>query len=191
MAGWQDTLVDLTRERGGALKRYAYLLCGDDAEADDLVQEALVRAFARPGRRETAEAEAYVRRILLNRFLDSRRRERGRLRALSLLARAEAFADPSPAKIEQLDTNAALALLSPRQRACTVLRYYEDLPVAEIASLLGCGEGTVKRHLSDAHKRLAALLSPGRADGPVQPDSDPRDFDPPEEVVPWSRTRRP
>jgi RNA polymerase sigma factor (sigma-70 family) len=162
VAGWREALVALTQERGGALKRYAFLLCGDEAEADDLVQEALVRAFARPGRRDTGEAEAYVRRILLNRFLDSRRRDKGRLRALSLLAFAEPTCDPVTETVDQVDTHAALASLSPRQRACVVLRYYQDLPVAAIAAQLGCGEGTVKRYLSEARQRLAGLLSPGR-----------------------------
>jgi DNA-directed RNA polymerase specialized sigma24 family protein len=50
VADWEQAMSALTHERGGALKRYAFLLCGNDAEADDLVQEALLRAFARPGR---------------------------------------------------------------------------------------------------------------------------------------------
>jgi RNA polymerase sigma factor (sigma-70 family) len=55
---------------------------------------------------------------------------------------------------------AALSGLSPRQRACVVLRYYQDLPVAQVASALGVAEGTVKRYLSEAMTRLAARLSP-------------------------------
>ena len=54
----------------------------------------------------------------------------------------------------------ALDGLSPQQRACVVLRYYQDLPVAQVASALGVAEGTVKRYLSDAMTRLAARLSP-------------------------------
>jgi RNA polymerase sigma factor (sigma-70 family) len=53
----------------------------------------------------------------------------------------------------------ALATLSPRQRACVVLRYYEDLSVVEIADELGCAEGTVKRHLADARTKLALQLT--------------------------------
>lgn len=52
----------------------------------------------------------------------------------------------------------ALGTLSPRQRACVVLRYYEDLTVTEIADELGCAEGTVKRHLADARAKLAMQL---------------------------------
>ncbi|MCW2941991.1 MAG: hypothetical protein JWN00_4976 [Actinomycetia bacterium] len=167
MADWETAMVTLARERGGALKRYAFLLSGDDAEADDLLQEALVRAFARPGRRADAEAEAYVRRILLNRFLDTRRRRQGWFRVRPLVATAEEAPDPMAAAVDRADVRVALAGLTPRQRACTVLRYYEDLPVAEIADALGCSDGTVKRHLSDAHTRLAAALSPGSAYGPA------------------------
>ncbi|MEU8224790.1 RNA polymerase sigma factor [Kribbella sp. NPDC048915] len=53
----------------------------------------------------------------------------------------------------------ALATLSPRQRACVVLRYYEDLTVPEIAAELDCAEGTVKRHLADARAKLATQLT--------------------------------
>jgi RNA polymerase sigma factor (sigma-70 family) len=58
---------------------------------------------------------------------------------------------------------AALGTLSPRQRACVVLRFYEDLPVAGVAAALGLGEGTVKRYLSEAMTRLAERLSPAES----------------------------
>ncbi|WP_207709614.1 sigma-70 family RNA polymerase sigma factor [Actinomadura macrotermitis] len=149
----------LAGERGAALKRYAFLLCGDDAEADDLVQEALVRAFAKPGRRSAEEAEAYVRRIMLNRFLDTARRRRAWSRIRPLLRHDDLAPDQAGAVAATADVRAALARLSPRQRAATVLRYYEDLTVPQIAAALGCRPGTVKRYLSEAHGRLAELLA--------------------------------
>jgi RNA polymerase sigma factor (sigma-70 family) len=51
-----------------------------------------------------------------------------------------------------------MPVLSPKQRACVVLRFYEDLPVAAIADELSCSEGAVKRHLADAKTRLAERL---------------------------------
>jgi RNA polymerase sigma-70 factor (ECF subfamily) len=57
------------------------------------------------------------------------------------------------------DLRAGLSALSPRQRACVVLRFYEDLTVPEVARALGCGEGTVKRHLSEAMTRLRQRLA--------------------------------
>lgn len=159
MAGWEEAMVALVSRRAGALKRYAYLLCGNDADADDLVQDALVRAFARPGRRAAADAEAYVRRILLNRYLDTYRRRQSWLRVRPLVVAADTVGDRSAEVALQTDVRSALAALSPRQRACAVLRYYEDRTVPEIAAALGCRPGTVKRHLSEAHERLGALLA--------------------------------
>jgi len=156
---WVQTMTELTHARGGALKRYAFLLCGNDADADDLVQEALVRAFARPSRRGADEAEAYIRRILLNRFLDTRRRQRSWLKIRPLLRAEDRELDPTAALAAQTDIRTALAGLSPRQRACAVLRYYEDLTIPQIAAALGCTPGTVKRHLSEAHSRLAGALA--------------------------------
>ena len=77
MAGtWHDELTRVATQRGPALIGYAYLLSGDLARAEDLVQEALIRTWARPRRLEDdAAAEAYVRRTILNTFLDEYRRE--------------------------------------------------------------------------------------------------------------------
>ena len=72
---WEQALAGLAGGRGAALKRHAFLLCGDDAQADDLVQEALVRAFARPRRvPRPGAAEAYVRAIMVNLLIDGARR---------------------------------------------------------------------------------------------------------------------
>jgi RNA polymerase sigma factor (sigma-70 family) len=57
----------------------------------------------------------------------------------------------------------ALGELPPRQRACVVLRYYQDLPVAQVAAALGVADGTVKRYLSEALDRLAARMSPAES----------------------------
>ena len=69
-------------------------------------------------------------------------------------------ADPAEQVLTRDVLLTALNDLSPRQRACVVLRFYQDLPVAQVASALGIGEGTVKRYLSEAMTRLAARLSP-------------------------------
>jgi len=162
MESWKQTLAELAAGRGLALKRHAFLLCGDDATADDLVQEALIRAFARPLRTPRRDAaEAYVRAIMVNVFIDGVRRSSRWRRTAPLLGAAEpaAGADPADQVVARNTVLAALGGLSPQQRACVVLRFYEDLPVAAVASVLGVAEGTVKRHLSDALTRMAGRLS--------------------------------
>jgi RNA polymerase sigma-70 factor (sigma-E family) len=157
---WDQTLAGLVAGGGAALKRHAFLLCGDDAQADDLVQEALVRAFTRPLRvPRPGGAEAYVRVIMVNLFIDGARRHTRWSRVVPLLRSAELAADPADQVSDRDAILTALRSLSPRQRACVVLRYYEDLPVAGVAAVLGVGQGTVKRYLSEAMSRLAAQLS--------------------------------
>lgn len=160
MESWEQALADLASGRGAALKRHAFLLCGDDFQADDLVQEALVRAFTRPPRvRQPGAAEAYVRVIMVNLFIDGARRHSRWSRVAPLLRPAVLTPDPADQVSDRDAMLTALRSISPRQRACVVLRYYEDLPVAEVAAVLGVGEGTVKRYLSEAMSRVALRLS--------------------------------
>jgi RNA polymerase sigma-70 factor (sigma-E family) len=157
---WEQTLADLASQHGPTLKRHAFLLCADEAEADDLVQEALVRAFIRPPRVPRPEAAgAYVRAIMANLFIDGARRRSRWSRVAPLLRPAGMTPDPADQVSDRDAMLTALRSLSPRQRACVVLRYYQDLPVAEIAAVLGVGEGTVKRYLSEAMSRVAVRIS--------------------------------
>jgi RNA polymerase sigma-70 factor (sigma-E family) len=155
---WEGALTQLVEARGSALKRYAYLLCGDNAGAEDLVQDALLRAFTRPGPGDGEQLEQYVRKIVLNLFLDRLRRRRLWARLRPLVVSPAQTDDPIETVARSLDMRAALLALSPRQRACVVLRYHLDLPVAEIAETLGSSPGAVKRHLHDARTRLTELL---------------------------------
>lgn len=161
MSGWGEVLAELVSYRGTELKRYGFLLCGDQASAADLVQEALVRAFSRPRTGWNVEgAERYVRQAMLNCFLDQRRRHQRWRLLRPRLVESDISPDISTQTADRIDVKGLLASLPPRQRACVVLRYYEDLQVTEIAERLGCHEGTVKRHLNSAHARLGAALLP-------------------------------
>jgi RNA polymerase sigma-70 factor (sigma-E family) len=146
------------QERSTALLRTACLLVGDRQHAEDLLQLALVRT-ARRWRVARDRPEAYVRRVLVNLSHDRRR---------ALLRRPrEAFA-PSPPETPVADGVAALAdrdallhalrSLPHQQRAAVVLRFWEDLSVAETADALGCAEGTVKSNTARGLERLRALL---------------------------------
>lgn len=161
MADWEHVLDALVRERGAALVRYAALLTGGTSEAEDLVQEALVRAFSQ-GRplREAHAAEAYVRRAILTVFLDGYRRRARWSGVRHLLVGAETTDGPEDTSTARADVHSALATLRPRLRACVVLRYYDDLTVPEIARRLGLSDGTVKRYLSDAIEALERVLGP-------------------------------
>lgn len=160
MQDWTETLTELVDRRGGALVRYATLLCGDAVEAEDLVQEALIRAFAASaGRRaQVDDAEGYVRRTVLNVYLDGYRRRRRWAAVRHLLGRHEVEAATD--LDARADLEAALQALPPRQRACVLLRYFSDLPLNGVAAEMGVSVGTVKRHLHDATARLGDLLDP-------------------------------
>lgn len=156
---WERQLEDFVRERGDALVGYAYLLAGDLGAAEDLVQEGLVRTWTR--RRAGADVtwlEAYVRRCILHAYVDGGRRSR-RWRDVAPLVASPDRSGDGPAGVDDRDAvQRALAHLTPRQRACVVLRFYEDLPVRDIATRLDLSDGAVKRYLHDANRALAPLL---------------------------------
>ena len=163
---WQDeAIAAVAADRGRALVGYAYLLTGSIPAAEDLVQEAMVRTFlkARAGTplSNPVSAEGYVRRTIATLFIDDYRRRRrwaGLVPRLAGTDRTRRVAEPSDS-VEHLDLVAALATLPPRERTCLVLRYYEDLTVADIADRLGLAPGTVKRYLSQAIARLGQELT--------------------------------
>jgi len=156
-----DAMATLARERGKALTGYAFLLTGDLRDAEDLVQDALVKTFVRRlSGLELGSAEGYVRRTILTIYIDGYRRRRRWEDMRYLLARADSDEGHERAAVEQIDVQVALAALAPQQRICVVLRYYDDLTVPEIADRLSLAEGTVKRYLSLAVHRMEALLGP-------------------------------
>ncbi|MCU1602007.1 MAG: transcriptional regulator, LuxR family [Frankiales bacterium] len=134
------------------LTRFAYLLCGDHALAEDLVQEAFVQLYRRFGDDLTVAAPvAYARRAVVNTHISRRR----------LRASTERVTDQLPERPVH-DTDGAerdamwraLRTLPDRQRAVLVLRYYSDLSDDDIADALGCRPGTVR---SLAARAFAAL----------------------------------
>jgi RNA polymerase sigma-70 factor (sigma-E family) len=139
-----------------SLYRTAYLLLGDRGLAEDLVQTALAKTYASWGKvRDVGAARGYARTTLVNTASSWFRKKSWRNEQPIAHVREHAYdEDPSlrPALME------ALAQLPPRQRAVTVLRFYDDLSVAETARALGCAEGTVKSQTSDALAALRTLL---------------------------------
>ncbi len=171
-----DVLVTLVQDRWQALVGYAYLLAGDRAAAEDLVAEAVVRTFTARRRIDPGAVEGYVRRAVLTIYIDGHRR-RGRWRErLPFLATPDHHDGPEVLVGEADEVRAALADLPRRQRACVVLRFYDELSVAEVADELGLAEGTVKRYLSmamhDLQSRLGAV-TPGATAEPVLVRAEP------------------
>lgn len=170
MATWRSLLEELLQERRPALIGYAALMTGDRAAAEDLVHDAIVRSFGKPRAFPSLNAaDAYVRRATVNGFIDKARSRRSMLGALPRMALDEAL--PEEAIADRLDVRDALRTLSPRQRACVVLRFYDDLRVTDIAEALGLSDGAVKRYLSDGIHHLNAELGtsaePDVVDGPL------------------------
>lgn len=146
----------LVADAAPALLRLAVMLAGTRADGEDLLQSALVRA-ARHGERIAAmdAPVAYLRRVVVNEHASNGRR---RSRRVPELVVADAIDRPTAAEDDAVvlrdQTWRWLATLKPQQRAVLVLRYYEDLPDAEIATILGCPESTVRSH---ARRGLTAL----------------------------------
>jgi RNA polymerase sigma-70 factor, ECF subfamily len=137
-------------------------LTGDLAGAEDVAQEAFVRAASRWGQLARYEQpEAWVRKTAVRLAVDGLRRAKRHRRMLSRLsARPE---DPARPDAEDREVIAALQRLSLPLREAVVLHHCLDLPVEAVATQTGVSVGTVKSRLSRGRERLATLL---RADGP-------------------------
>jgi len=141
------------------LRSTAYLLCGDWDRASDHVQEGLLRVYVAWPRLEKNGGElAYARKAVVSAFLDAQRKRSSRERPTSEHPDRATHEDVATAVADRTALMAALALLPGRQRACVVLRYFEELDVRETAAVLGCSEGTVKSQTSRALGSLRAMF---------------------------------
>jgi len=143
-----------------ALYRYAYVLTGNQHDAEDLVQEALTRTGVAWNRvRRKDDPEGYVRttmaRIMANKW------RRPKLETLVSGVPEEVADDPELERITEMDgLDAALSALPGRMRAVLVLRYFEQLSEEETARTLGCSKGTVKSQASRALAKLRLSMIP-------------------------------
>ncbi|WP_456786119.1 RNA polymerase sigma factor [Cellulomonas sp. P5_C5] len=157
---WEPMLERVVAERYARLVARAMLLVRSRADAEDLVQDALVSTFGGRARfRSVEQAEQYVRRAIVSRFIDRTRHDHVEHAALERVSGQAVPTVPEPAERGLPDElRTALARLSPRQRACVVLRHVDDLSVRETATLLGLSEGAVKRYVADGVATLNTLL---------------------------------
>ena len=150
----RERFISEARACQGRLRRFLASLCGDAALADDIAQEALVRAYVSSGR-FIGNFKAWLFRIAYNCFVDHLRRVPGpstSLESPEALHVADAAASDASFRHEELQR--ALTMIPEKERTVIVLHYFEDLPVKEIASIMQIPSGTVKYYLSVGRDHL-------------------------------------
>jgi RNA polymerase sigma-70 factor (sigma-E family) len=141
------------------LRHSARLLTGDDGRAEDLVQTALARTYLRWNRIRSDDPTAYVRRVMFTAHAEWWRRKWRHEYPTGELPERVAAGDLAAEYAERDRIRAALDLLTPRERAVVVLRFYEDLGERETAATLGVAVGTVKSTCSRALAKLRVSLA--------------------------------
>jgi RNA polymerase sigma-70 factor (sigma-E family) len=152
-----DDLTAFLAVRGNALLRTAVLLAPGREAGEDLLQEALERLL-RKWHRVDGDPEAYLRRIMYNRAVDGWR-IRARRKELLGHPMEAAVADHASGLDLRLALIGALELLTPRQRAAIVARYWEQLSEAETAAALGCSVSAVKSAVSRGLRTLRQAIT--------------------------------
>jgi RNA polymerase sigma-70 factor (sigma-E family) len=150
----REDFTEFVHGRSDRLLRLAFLLTQDWAKAEDLLQSALTKAWVAWGRITDGDPEAYVRKIMVTTHVSWWRRHWKAEKPTGTLPDRASEVDAMSMADERDAMWRALSRLPPRQRAVVVLRYFEDLPPAEVAELLGCSVGTVK---SQSFRGLAKL----------------------------------
>jgi RNA polymerase sigma-70 factor (sigma-E family) len=160
----RDSFGEFIAEALPGLLRFGHVLTGDPRKAEDLVQEALARTLRRWRSVRHDNAVAYVRKVMVNTHINRWRRWEARVQLGEV---PDSIADdPALRRSEDWDLlRRALSRLPVRQRTVLVLRYFEDLPEAEIAQLMGCQPGTVKSQAARALAALRPLLQPEMVPG--------------------------
>jgi RNA polymerase sigma-70 factor (sigma-E family) len=149
-----ESFAEFATANGRRLRHAARLLTGDDGRAEDLVQTALARTYLRWDRIRADNPMAYVRRVLYTAHADWWRRGWRGEYPTDAIPDTAAPGDLAAEQAERDRLRAALATLSPRERAVVVLRFYEDLGERETAAALGIAPGTVKSTCSRALGKL-------------------------------------
>jgi RNA polymerase sigma-70 factor (ECF subfamily) len=168
-----DRFEALYRQHASAVFRFAWGLCGNRGEAEDLVSETFVRLLTKAPRIETRTALAYLLAVARNTYLTGQRR-RQREVSLSTKTTAELLA-PESDPASRLDDQArletvmqALHELPEGERAALLLRVDHDLSYEEIAAALGISVGAAKVRVHRARLRLARAIEeePGSVSAP-------------------------
>ncbi|MEU0556834.1 SigE family RNA polymerase sigma factor [Dactylosporangium sp. NPDC006015] len=153
------TFEEYIAARGPSLIRFARVLTGDPHRAEDLVQEALAKAYPRWNRiLRTDQPDVYVRRVIANAAHSWWRRRSNREPAVGEPVDGPAAGDHGTETVERDAMWRQIRRLSERQRTVLVLRYYEDLDDATIADIMRCSQATVRTHAARALQALRLRL---------------------------------
>ncbi|GAA5181166.1 SigE family RNA polymerase sigma factor [Rugosimonospora acidiphila] len=149
--------VDYVTARLPSLRKLAFLLCGDEHRADDLVQQTITKLYVRWQRTSAMEhLDQYVRTMLVRTFVDEKRRPWSRV---GLVAEVPDAPMPGDDRVENwMVLRKALARTPRRQQAVLVLRFLYDQSVEDVARALNCSEGTVKSQTSRGLATLRRML---------------------------------
>jgi RNA polymerase sigma-70 factor (sigma-E family) len=154
----EDRFTEFVRAHSTSLFRTAYLMTGDYQRAEDILQGALVRVYQRWSRVDAMNSSVgYARKVVVSQAASWWRRRSSHEPLLHLIDEP-VWGGRVDEVAEHLRVWNAVLSLPRRQRAVTVLRYYEDMSEAGIAETLGMAPGTVKSHSHAAVRRLAKLL---------------------------------
>lgn len=159
MSAHDADYIEFVEARQGVLRRIAYAVCRDDARAEDVLQEALVKLYlAWPRVNGTGREEAYARRIIVNADLDQRRRPWHKRRSAVPVELLDTPTRSGAETEDRLELLAELRRLPPMQRRTVVLRHWLGFSVEDTARELSISEGTVKSHSSRGLATLRARM---------------------------------
>jgi RNA polymerase sigma-70 factor (ECF subfamily) len=162
---WRESFDAFYLREFAPMVTLAYAVSGSRSAAEDLAQEAMIRAnrnwdriskFDKPG--------AWVRRVTIHLAVSSLRRRSAEMRALLRLG-PDRGSIPGPDEGPDTRVWEAVGRLPRQQRAAVALFYLEDRSTEEIASILGCSESTARVHLHRGRSALAAALGPDHQEG--------------------------
>lgn len=156
-----EHFIDLVRDEQESLRRFLLVLCGgDEALADDIAQDSLVRAYVASGSfLGLSKFSTWLFRIAYNCYVDYHRKPRLEVissdspQALSIPA-----TDETDSRFRHQKLYQALETLPEKEKASIVLHYFEDRSIKEIASILQTPQGTVKYYLSVGRSHLKSIL---------------------------------
>jgi RNA polymerase sigma-70 factor, ECF subfamily len=153
--GEPQVLAELLSQYGREIQGVAYLILRNRADAEDVLMDTLLVALDRGSSlRDASAMRRWLLKIATNQALSRQRR----FRSVKWLELAPDYAGPATDATEHVALVQGLATLPARSRAAVVLHYYADLPVAEVAAVMGTSQNTVKSQLRTGLARLRELL---------------------------------